>query len=360
MAAVSNICAAEAAEHVARHVSCALRAASSSVGGGVGLDKLSGEVICSSVELLEWAVTEMGFPLCGEAGTELAAGFGRLDIILRMREWDWPLGDTVCQRAAACGSLEVLQWARAQGCAWDEAVCTFAAENGHLHVVQYARRHGCPWDHETCTYAAEGGHMALLQWAHAQGCEWNCETTAYAAEEGHLDILVWLRQHHCPWDTLTCAYAARAGRLRVLQWVREHGGPWDEETCTLASGAGQLQALKWARSHGCPWTEERMGTWMCCSGREHMDAIGIPVCVTPPKEQAITTSLPGHVSMGLSTEESHSLANHKWRSADEGGICDNHFLADAEAPKLDREGQLRAHGGRVQEVGANPPTAGER
>mmetsp|Transcript_47142 Transcript_47142/g.119334 ORF Transcript_47142/g.119334 Transcript_47142/m.119334 type:complete len:90 (+) Transcript_47142:113-382(+) len=41
-----------------------------------------------------------------------------------------------------------------------------------------------------------------------------------------------------------------------------------------------------------------MGTWMCCSGREHMDAIGIPVCVTPPKEQAITTSLPGHVSMG--------------------------------------------------------------
>ena len=112
----------------------------------------------TSIELLQWALVELGMPR-----------------------------DLVCRAIADCGHLDVLQWARAQSppCDWDTTVCYSAAKNGHLEVLQWARAQSppCDWTSDVCSAAAGNGHLEVLQWARAQSppCDWSSVVCSGAA-----------------------------------------------------------------------------------------------------------------------------------------------------------------------------------
>jgi hypothetical protein len=93
----------------------------------------------------------------------------------------YPPSRSLCNVAAKFGKLEVLKWARENGCEWSWRTCSEAAENGHLDVLKWTQENGCGWDFETCSAAARSGHLEVLQWAHENGCNWSERTCEEAA-----------------------------------------------------------------------------------------------------------------------------------------------------------------------------------
>jgi hypothetical protein len=148
--------------------------------------------------------------------------------------------DRACNLAAQFGRLEILQYFKQQGCIWTAKTCELAAKGGHLLLLQWMRTPNdwwgqCPWSKDTCTAAAAHGNLHILQWARANGCDWDEYTCSLAAQNGHFHILQWARANGCDWDKWTCARAAQYGLLHVLQWARANGCDWDEWTCECAA-----------------------------------------------------------------------------------------------------------------------------
>ena len=207
-----------------------------------------------SVPALEKAI-QRGAPLSPLGLYSIAAGAGKLNVLIWLKNNGIPICPLTCSMAAKGGYMDVLQWAKANGARWDlPHTCSAAAGGGHLEVLKWARENGAPWEVDTCANAAGVGHLEVLKWARENGAPW-CEITcANAAGGGHLEVLKWAREHGCPWDDMVCLTAARGGHLEVLKWARENGAPWHNSACDHAAMAGHLDVLKWAKDNGAPWS----------------------------------------------------------------------------------------------------------
>lgn len=90
------------------------------------------------------------------------AKFGRLDLIIILRE----RGFNVC----------------------NSAYCA-AAQYGHLTVLEYLRECRVPMDHNALIYASRGGQLECMKYLHRIGCKWNAMvTTEFAVPERYLRL----------------------------------------------------------------------------------------------------------------------------------------------------------------------------
>lgn len=179
----------------------------------------------------------------------------------------------MCVAISALGRLNLLHRARENDFPLDKRTCSTVAKGEHLGVLQWARSNGCSWSEDTCSSAAEGG---ALQWARSNGCLWNATTCFSAAKGGHLGVLQWARSNGCPWNTSTCSMAAEGGHLGVLQWARCNGCPWvgrlarelpEEGISVFFSGHGLMSILGiLTPALVLPY----VGIWALCSGRGPM------------------------------------------------------------------------------------------
>jgi hypothetical protein len=203
-------------------------------------------------------LAELGQSSPADRACNVAAQFGRLEILQYFKQQGCEWSAETCELAVIGGHFLLLQWMRTPNdrwgqCPWSRNTCTTAAKNGHLNILQWARANSCGWNTMTCSLAARNGHFHILQWARAYGCDWNSWTCAEAALNGHLHVLQWARANGCGWDALTCSAAARNGHLHILQWARANGCDWNEWTCAEAARSGHLHILQWARVNGCDW-----------------------------------------------------------------------------------------------------------
>ena len=152
-----------------------------------------------------------------------------------------------CAFAALGGQMEVLVWLRENNYPWDWRICEAAARGGHLEVLKYGKEHGRDWDEWACSGAARGGHLELLKYLYEHGCRWDEETCYAAARGGHLEVLKYAHEQGCPWNEWTCQYAAKGGHLDVLKYAHEKGCPWNEWTCQYAADSLHFEVLKYAR-----------------------------------------------------------------------------------------------------------------
>merc|ERR1719498_1494905 len=73
-----------------------------------------------------------------------------------VRERDGPAGAPRVEREEVCSSVELLAWAVSeQGCPLDTTTSWAAARGGHLACLQWLKEQGCPCNQYTC-YAAAG------------------------------------------------------------------------------------------------------------------------------------------------------------------------------------------------------------
>lgn len=158
---------------------------------------------------------------------------------------------TFTQRVCHLGNLDLLKCVMADIDKSD--LCNVAAQFGKLDILDFAHQIKCPWNQQTCNLAALSRHLNCLEYLYQNDCPWNEYVCKYAASNGDLEMLKFAHHHKCPWDASVCMYAAQDGYLDCLQYAHENGCPWDRSVCMIAGYCGYPDILKYAYEHGCPW-----------------------------------------------------------------------------------------------------------
>lgn len=99
----------------------------------------------------------------------IAACQGNRSVLKWLHDNGHPADRSVFICAARTGDIELLQWG-ATKVALDERTCEFVAVYGRLDMLIWLREQGCPWDSATCTASKNYGHFNVYLWARAHGC----------------------------------------------------------------------------------------------------------------------------------------------------------------------------------------------
>ncbi|KAL6043262.1 Ankyrin repeat-containing protein, partial [Balamuthia mandrillaris] len=152
-----------------------------------------------------------------------------------------------------CSRLELLQWAVRNGYTMDKATCYSSAAQGQFEVLKWALENGCPWDKFAFWWAAHRGYLDMVKWLFANHYT---EKKDIEVHSTHLEVLDWAHEHGFLLSPASFYSAAEGGLMEVMLWGLDHGHVWDPETSAHAASGGQLEMLKWARKKGYPWDEE--------------------------------------------------------------------------------------------------------
>ena len=105
----------------------------------------------------------------------------------------YDLNFEACTYCAEGGHLDVLMWLKEYNFPWSIDTVYVAAKYGHLDVLKWAINNGCPNDHKTFEYAAKCGRLNILKWADENGYIFSRYTYVNLAKGGHLDALIWFK-----------------------------------------------------------------------------------------------------------------------------------------------------------------------
>ncbi|KXZ51126.1 hypothetical protein GPECTOR_13g613 [Gonium pectorale] len=196
--------------------------------------------------VLVWAVEELGATLQDRQLSKTAAGQCGLETLAWLQQRGCPLdGAEVAQGAAMRGDLQLLQWAVQELGAplTSPALLDAAAGVGSIELMAWLRERGCPWGGRVYSNAARAGCVAALEWLAEQGCPVPDDNGPLmeAADWGDLATLRCLARLGCPWGPASgpgavfeaCLSPHRP--LLTLHLLLELGCPVDWEACTKAA-----------------------------------------------------------------------------------------------------------------------------
>eukprot|EP01032_Pedospumella_encystans_P020053 gene20053-22791_t len=183
--------------------------------------------------------------------TIIAAHAGRVDILKRLHQNNFPWNSRSCRLAAARGHLDCLQYLHENCCPWDDDLYMDVSE---ISCVQYAFEHGLPWHPKVAVAFASSNGVELLQYAFDHGCVLVYEAAKVAAYYGHVEALRFLHEHGCEWDSRIYLEAAIKSHLSIVQYAVENNLEWHPDTCERLAMNGNLEILHYAVQHGCPLT----------------------------------------------------------------------------------------------------------
>ena len=153
----------------------------------------------------------------------------------------------------------------------------YAGQYGRLDMVLALRERGMQWGRGMCEWAVQYGHLDLVRAVRPMGapCEWNTFTWRWAALIGHVASLQFLLAERVPWNEGVCYGAAEGGHVHVLQWLRKHGCPRNEQVCVEAAARWhQLSVLQWLRDNVTVWDHAAVVQWATGTrGEEDRDAV---------------------------------------------------------------------------------------
>ncbi|KAL2915697.1 hypothetical protein HK105_204641 [Polyrhizophydium stewartii] len=211
---------------------------------------------CGSIAILEHLVDERKAVSLEMEHAELAAAFGRLDL-LKWLSARFPSGGWekwVIDAAAGNGHLDCVKWLhanRTEGCT--TRAMDSAARNGHLDVVKFLhenRTEGCSrWAMDS---AAEKGHANVVEFLHKNRTEGSIADAAKAAaKNGQLHVIQ--RIHMLAPDVINgdvVEVSAYCAQISALKWLINKTGVMPTADAALeAVRDGHFCMLSWFRRH---------------------------------------------------------------------------------------------------------------
>ncbi|KXZ51127.1 hypothetical protein GPECTOR_13g614 [Gonium pectorale] len=206
--------------------------------------------------VLVWAVEELGATLQDRQLSKTAAGQCGLETLAWLHHRGCPLdGAQVVQAAAKRGDLQLLQWAVQELGApvTSLALLDAAAGVGNIELMAWLRERGCPWGGQAYSNAARAGCEAALEWLAEQGCPVPDDGGPYlvAADNNDLATLRCLARLGCRWGPTSGPGAVFESCIRpyrplpVLRLLVELGCPVDWEACAKAAYNFPEQMREW-------------------------------------------------------------------------------------------------------------------
>lgn len=176
----------------------------------------NGVVSYNRSDLLEWSMSDKAgvkYPILVETIFGIAAEAGKSIVFFREKLLNDKnvillnkLKETtlLSEMAARFGRLDLIQYLQNEGFPWGSSTCRYAAQRGSLECLKYLHEHGCGWNDACCSFAARKGNLECLKYLHENGCaidvSWTCRMAARAARKGDPGCLKYLRDIGIQWD----------------------------------------------------------------------------------------------------------------------------------------------------------------